>query len=103
MINNLLFNFSKATTLTDSNVSIFGSVLAPGAALQFGYNHDNGSLIGASLNGHVEMHNDPFEGPLPQADPEPSSLVPMGIGSLVLVLALRLRSVRRRFSLPLRS
>ncbi len=65
LINNILFNFAKATSLTDSNVSIYGSVLAPNAALQFGYNHVNGSLIGASLSGFVEVHNYPFNGTLP--------------------------------------
>lgn len=93
LINNILFNFSKAKTLTDSNVSIYGSVLAPGAALQFDYNHVNGSLIGASLNGHVEVHNYPFGGTLPQAVPEPSSFVLMGICGLVLAFSPRFRAI----------
>ncbi|SIO44660.1 choice-of-anchor A domain-containing protein [Singulisphaera sp. GP187] len=91
LINNILFNFSKATSLTDTNVSIYGSVLAPGAALRFDYNHINGTLVGASLTGHVEAHNYPFGGTLPQAVPEPSSLTLMGICGLVLLFSPHLR------------
>jgi len=94
-INNILFNFSQATTLTDSNVSIYGSVLAPNADLNFGYNHINGTLVGKSLKGNIQANNYPFKGNLPPAVPEPSSIVLLGICGAGLALATRFRNPRQ--------
>ncbi|MHC5544622.1 choice-of-anchor A family protein, partial [Singulisphaera rosea] len=84
-INNILFNFKEATSITNSNVAIYGSVLAPNADLNFGYSHIDGTLIGKSLtDSHVETHNYPFGGNV--VVPEPSSIALasiLGLGGLV--------------------
>ena len=68
-------------------------MLAPSAALSFGYDHVDGTLIGASLNGNVEAHDYPFTGNLPTAVPEPSSFALFAAGSLGLaVIVARCRS-----------
>jgi len=96
LINSILFNFANATNLTDSNVSVYGSILAPNAALDFGYLHVNGTLIGASLTGHVEVHNYPFTGTLPQPVPEPSSILLLGFCGLLLAFSPHLRGICHR-------
>jgi choice-of-anchor A domain-containing protein len=93
-INNILFNFAGASTLSDTNVTIFGSLLAPSAALSFGYSHIDGTLIGASLTGNVEAHDYPFTGNVASATvPEPSSFILFAAGCLGLgVVMARWRS-----------
>ncbi len=101
----ILYNFFNATTLSDSGVPIYGTILAPNAALHFDYIQVNGSLIGGSLAGyngdsvgHVEVHNNLFDGNLPQpsAIPEPSSWLLMGLGLAGLGAGLRMRSRTHR-------
>lgn len=92
-INNILFNFKDATSLSNSNVAIYGSVLAPNADLNFGYSHVDGTLIGKSLVGNVEVHNYPFGGNV--AVPEPSSIALatiLGLGGLASGLRRRRRA-----------
>jgi choice-of-anchor A domain-containing protein len=96
MINNILFNFANATSLTDSNVSILGSLLAPNAALQFGYTHIDGTLIGGSLSGNLEAQSYTFEGTLPVNVPEPSSLTVLTVAFLAALVAGRYGTRRRR-------
>jgi choice-of-anchor A domain-containing protein len=95
LINHVLFNFSQATSLNDSNVTFLGSVLAPNAALSFQGGHVDGTLIGASLTGPVETHNYPFTGDLGPPVPEPSSIVLLGVCVAVVGLASRFRMLSR--------
>ncbi|MDR3639003.1 MAG: choice-of-anchor A family protein [Isosphaeraceae bacterium] len=95
-INKILFNFAGATSLSDSNVAIYGSVLAPSAALSFGYSHIDGTLIGASLTGNVEAHDYPFTGNLPPAPvPEPSSVVLLALGGCAVAFVSSKKRRRR--------
>ena len=95
-IGKVLFNFAQASSLSDTTSPLLGSVLAPGAALDFkSLNlfdgvHVDGTLVGASLTGHLDARNVTFSGNLP-AVPEPTSLGLLAIGGLGAGLVLRRR------------
>lgn len=83
----ILYNFYEATALTFGAIEIHGSVLAPGANINFSNGHIEGQLIGLSLFGTGEAHNEPFRGNLPAAAvPEPSTLLLLGTGIASVVL-----------------
>ena len=82
----ILYNFYEATSLTFGAIEIHGSVLAPWANIDFSNGHIEGQLIGLSLFGTGEAHNEPFSGNLPTAVPEPSSLFLLGAGIVSAIL-----------------
>jgi choice-of-anchor A domain-containing protein len=83
----ILYNFYEATSLTFDALAINGSVLAPWADIDFSNGHIEGQLIGLSLAGTGEAHNEPFRGDLPPAAvPEPSTLLLLGTSITSLVL-----------------
>ena len=84
--NNILYNFTNATSLSDSNVSIEGTVIAPLAAVNLGYMHINGGLYTASLSGNGELHNVPFTGVVSVPEPTSMALGLIGVGTLGVVL-----------------
>ena len=81
----VLYNFSQATSLLLSGISVEGSVLAPLASVNFAGGQFNGTLIANNLTGPGELHQDLFAGTLPvNPTPEPSSLVLAGIAAMGL-------------------
>jgi choice-of-anchor A domain-containing protein len=80
---NVLYNFSTATTLSSNEVDIQGDVLAPDAAFTFNNGQVNGNVVVASFDGDAQI-NDPA-----LSTPEPGSLV--GLGSLALLSSFCLR------------
>ena len=91
----LLFNFSKATSITlASNTAFFTSLLAPGAAVTGGGGQFDGSFIASSFSGSTEFHALLFNGTLPQpggSAPEPATLAMFAGGAVVLAVARRKR------------
>ena len=70
---NILYNFYEAQSLTICNVGIFGSILAPDAALNFNSGYINGTVIAASIEGSGQYnYNQPV--------PEPATLLLFGTG-----------------------
>ncbi|HLO48896.1 MAG TPA: choice-of-anchor A family protein, partial [Kamptonema sp.] len=70
---NVVFNFVNATSLTTTNFSFQGSVLAPQASYKFNNGNLEGTLIAASVSGTGEFHNYPFSGNLPSTSPSSPS------------------------------
>jgi len=91
-VDNILFNFYQATTLTIDG-GFLGSILAPGAAVTgANYQQLDGQLIAASFTGETEFHDFLFTGTLPtqtSATPEPGSFAMLGIGLILLGSASR--------------
>jgi choice-of-anchor A domain-containing protein len=84
--NHVLYNFYQATTITDNNVSIEGSLLAPNAAFTGNNSHINGTLIANSLSGQFEQHQDLFQGNLPSTSSTPeTSTVTMLVTGVCLI------------------
>lgn len=90
---NVLFNFSANTTTLNSLGGLYGSVLAPWAALNFSSNL-NGQIIVSSLSGTGEIHSAMFTGALPNvttvATPEPSTVFLLA-GGLILLAVRKIR------------
>jgi len=84
----ILYNFSDATKLTLSGISVQGSVLAPFASVTFNNGQLNGNLIASSLSGSGTTLNHLFAGNLPTAGsiPEPSSIAMVLIGCTLAAL-----------------
>ena len=85
----VLYNFYQATSLTDNNVSIEGSLLAPYAAISGSGDHINGTLIANSLTGGLEQHLYLFQGNLPAPVPEPATWAMFVIGMGLVAIARR--------------
>ena len=58
----VLFNFSSASTLTFSGIGIFGSILAPNAAVNFANGQINGDLLVKSFSGGGQLNLNPYTG-----------------------------------------
>ena len=73
----VIYNFTDATSLSISGISVQGTVLAPKATVTFGNGNIEGQLIAGNLNGNGEAHNYLFTGslPTPVSVPEPSALL----------------------------
>jgi choice-of-anchor A domain-containing protein len=99
-LDKVLFNFTNATPLTIANAGIEGSILAPFSAVTGSNANVEGNLIAATISGSsFEVHDlthgiapgqpgyppgglTPFDGTLPTAVPEPSSLAMGGVAAL---------------------
>lgn len=90
----VLYNFYQATSITDNNVSIEGSLLAPYASFTGNGSHINGTLVANSLSGGFEQHLDLFQGNLPSmtGTPEPNTTVMIVVGACLIGLG----AARRR-------
>jgi choice-of-anchor A domain-containing protein len=84
----VIYNFSQATSLSFSGISILGSVLAPNAAMSFSTGNIYGNLIVGSATGSFESHDDLFNGNSPPSTPEPISMLVLP-GALVTLWARR--------------
>lgn len=84
----LLFNFYEAQNLELYSIGLYGSILAPGAAVKGYWGQMNGTLIANSFTGHegstLEFHDVTFTGDIPQT-PIPGSLFLLGTGVLGLL------------------
>lgn len=97
--NHVLYNFYQATSITDNNVSIEGSLLAPYAAFTGNNSHINGTLIANSLSGQFEQHQYLFQGDLPSTSSTPeASTVTMLITGICLIAVGKSRFRPRRDS-----
>jgi choice-of-anchor A domain-containing protein len=87
---NVLFNYSNATSLTlGGPLGFDASLLAPYAAVTKNGGNFDGNLIASSFSGLTEFHNTLFAGTLPdvpaEATPEPAAFELLGGGLLALV------------------
>lgn len=64
-INNVLYNFFEATTLSIMGIDIRGSILAPFADVNFATGVQNGQMIAYSLSGQGQFNNSKFVGNIP--------------------------------------
>ncbi|MEW5841947.1 MAG: choice-of-anchor A family protein, partial [Bacteroidota bacterium] len=64
-INNVLYNFYQATSLTIQGIDIRGSILAPFAAVNFVSGVQNGQMICKSLTGMGQFNYQMFDGNIP--------------------------------------
>ncbi|MBR8833487.1 MAG: choice-of-anchor A family protein [Stigonema ocellatum SAG 48.90 = DSM 106950] len=85
----ILYNFYQATSITDYNVGIEGSILAPLANFAFNGGNVEGNVIVNSLTGVGESHNYLFQGNLPSKRkvPEPNNLLGLGLIAAILRLS----------------
>ncbi len=93
MWENVLFNFSQATSITFGG-SFVGTVLAANADVTGANGQLDGGLIAKSFNGSTEFHDLLFTGTLPPmtAAPEPGTWVMLILGTGLMALS---RGVRR--------
>lgn len=92
----VLMNFYQAGSLDLGGIGIWGSILAPNAAVNFNNGQLNGLLVAASFNGGGELHNTGYTGGLLTSTtpvPEPASWAMMiaGFGLIGTIM----RRVRR--------
>ncbi|SNS52295.1 PEP-CTERM protein-sorting domain-containing protein/choice-of-anchor A domain-containing protein [Sphingomonas laterariae] len=95
---NVLLNFYEAGSLSMNGIGIHGSVLAPGAAVNFNNGQLNGLLVAGSFYGSGELHNKGYTGGLLTSNtapvPEPASWAMMIAGFGLIGTAIR----RARFT-----
>lgn len=98
MRQNVLWNFSQASSLSLSGLQWSGSILAPSAAMTFNNGQINGQVAVQSLNATGAFHNFQFTGrlpdPTPAPIPEPSTLLLTLSGGFVALRKLRQRRAR---------
>lgn len=68
---NIIYNFFEAEIVNFSNIAVEGSVLAPKAHFNTSWGHVNGTVIGKSWTGPMELHHVPFTGNLSFLQPPP--------------------------------
>ncbi len=97
---NVLYNFYQATSITDSNVSVEGSILAPLASFAFNGGNVEGNVIVNSLTGVGESHNYLFKGNLPTKRKVPESRNLLGLALIAAILGLSRRQTKCFISIP---
>jgi choice-of-anchor A domain-containing protein len=91
----VLFNLDTATSVNISGLGVYGSILAPNAAVTFNNGQLNGSLMAASLSGSQwqggQLNSVAFTGSLPSISPvpEPETFALFGLGFAGLILKRR--------------
>jgi choice-of-anchor A domain-containing protein len=102
--NDVIFNFSAATSLSLSGIAFNGSILAPNADFTGSWGQINGELIALSAAGTTQLNNEVFNGYLAStggsgtgttgqtATPEPSTWVMIGSGLLAVAFFNRKRA-----------
>lgn len=78
----VLWNMKNVTTLNIVG-SFNGSILAPDAAVTTNYGAFNGQLLVDSFDGHIEMHQHPFDGQI-NSVPEPATMAVVGLAALAI-------------------
>jgi choice-of-anchor A domain-containing protein len=92
--NQVLWNFSEATTISYSTVSWAGTIVAPTASFSGSGGNINGRLIADTVSGNTAFRDALFTGTIitPASTPEPSTLASVVGGILLIALGL----VRRK-------
>ncbi len=85
---NIVFNFTEATSLATTGFSFYGSVLAPQAHYTFNNGNVEGNLVAASVSGSGEFHNYRFTGNLPPLTPRQPAPPPVSVPEPALMLGL---------------
>jgi choice-of-anchor A domain-containing protein len=81
----VLFNIPTATSVSTSNGSLNGSILAPYATFSSPDQTVDGQLFVGSVNGLAETHDQYYDGTIPlTATPEPVTFVLMGAGLVAI-------------------
>lgn len=70
----VLYNFNDASSLNLSGISVPGSILAPGAHVNFSNGSIDGTLITNSMSGSGTFNYTAFQGAIPTVIPEPSGV-----------------------------
>jgi choice-of-anchor A domain-containing protein len=88
--NHVLYSFGKAPEVTDRTDSFNGSILAPYSTfVQAGSHNVQGNLIADTfISPGGELHFDsgmPYAGYVPQAVPEPMTMISLALGAISLV------------------
>ena len=91
--NDVIWNFSSATTLSVGTMAFYGAILAPEATFTGNSGQINGQLIVDNAAGNTELHDVLFEGALPaaatSATPEPGTWVLLLSGAVLIAVARR--------------
>jgi choice-of-anchor A domain-containing protein len=103
--NDVIFNFSAATTLSLASIAFEGTILAPDAAFTGSWGQINGQLIALSAAGTTQLNNDIFSGYLSSttsgggvntgqqtATPEPSTWIMIASGLVAVAFFRRKHS-----------
>lgn len=95
----VLLNFYEAGAINLGGIGLEGSILAPGAAVNFNNGHLDGLLVAASYNGGGALRDGGYTGELLKAPlnpvPEPASWAMMIAGfGLVGIMLRRTRAIR---------
>jgi choice-of-anchor A domain-containing protein len=88
--NDVIWNFSSATTISVGSIAFNGTLLAPGASFTGTYGQLNGQLIVDNAAGTTELHDVLFDGALPSSSaPEPGTWVLLVAGFGLIAIARR--------------
>jgi hypothetical protein len=87
MADHILYNFYEAESLT-INAAMFGSILAPGAAIEAPWGLIEGQVIANSWSGNAQVNDAAFTPPALEV-PEPGNLSLFLLGALGLLASRR--------------
>ena len=92
--NDVLFNFTNASSILFSGIGVEGSILATGATIS-GTGHLDGSIVASAIKGNIQLNSDPFTGSV-SAVPLPGAMLLFGSSLLGLGVAGARRRAKRR-------